>query len=112
LGVSVHLPAPSHVETWDSMPPVHAYAPQGVVDVGYVHEARWTPSHRGPQSVPTPVPVQAPCEGAPRTAVQVPTFPVRLQASHWPVQAESQHTRPAAHAAPLAFLGTHAPPTQ
>jgi hypothetical protein len=59
--------------------------------------------------------MREPC-GAPTTGVQVPSLPLTLQASHWPLQGESQHTpsthRPLAqssalpHATPFFFRQT------
>ena len=80
--------------------------------------AAFVPSH-----VPAhaPLPVQEgrlPC-GAPATAVHAPTLPTASHASHWPVQAELQHTPstqwPELHSAslkqpvPFATCATHTP---
>jgi hypothetical protein len=82
---------------------------------------RKVPSQVPPQS---PVPAQSGREptGAPVTALQVPSSPVTLQASHWPSQRALQHTpstqKPLWHsearvqASPSGIFGTHIPARQ
>ncbi len=91
------------------------------VVVGYV-QVVWTPSQAPPQPEPSLVQAVRAPTGAPVTGEQVPTWPARLQAWHWPPQAELQHTPsthcPFAHwlaavqAVPSASFGTQAPPEQ
>jgi hypothetical protein len=76
------VPAPSQVLTLVSAPPVQLGVPHEEVAPGKLQALGFTPSQRGPQDVPAPVPVHAarPETGAPRTVVHLPTLPVTLHA--------------------------------
>ena len=79
------------------------------------------PSQVPPQA-PVPLHAERPPRGAPVTAVQVPTAFATSQASHWPLQAWSQHTPSAQnplaqallirHPAPGGRRGVHTPSAQ
>ena len=99
--------------------PLAQYGTPHTVDgEGSVHAVRLAPSQRPPQA-PAESHAGRPARGLPLTGLQTPAA---LQASHWPVQAVSQHTPstqcPFAHcvdapqAAPSARLGTQMPPEQ
>ena len=92
--VPLPLQAPTCVYVDVEAPSVHVAAPHVVDEVGYVQLVSVTPSHVGPQLVPTPVPLHADRVpwGSPITAEQVPTWPPTSHAWHWPLHAESQHT--------------------
>ena len=65
------------------MPPVHAFVPHATVAAVYVHCARVTPSHRAAQSTDVDVGQGARVpRGVPLIALQVPTLPATLHASH------------------------------
>jgi hypothetical protein len=59
---------------------------------GYV-QARRLPAPHAPAQAPEPAQAaRVPCGAPDVTAVQVPAEPETSQASHWPLQAASQHT--------------------
>jgi hypothetical protein len=74
-----------------AVPAVHEAARHDVEAPGYAQLARSVPSQLPPQALPSEAQAERPT-GAPVTAVQTPTWPARLQASHWPVQPPSQQT--------------------
>jgi hypothetical protein len=74
-----------------------------------VQETRAVPSQVPPQA-PVPLHAERVPWGAPDTAVQVPTAMGTSQASHWPLQAWSQHTPSAQNPLAHALLMVHAPP--
>jgi hypothetical protein len=98
------------------MPPVHASVPQAVAAEGNTQPLRSVPLQVAAQLEPSPVQAARVPRGAPLTALQAPTKPGTLQASHWPMQGTSQHTVSAhapdthslavAQVAPLVFLVT------
>lgn len=91
-GAVEHAPAPLQNDVAVYAVPVHDSAAQ-IVDVpgGAPHFVRSLPSHFA-WHAPVPVHAGLPGRGSPLIAVQVPTTPPTLQASHWPVHAELQHT--------------------
>ena len=111
--------APAPLQT-DAVVPI-AFAQLAAVHTvalpGYKHALRNVPS-QVPRHV---VPAQAARvpRGPPITGTHWPTFPASAQASHWPVQARSQHTPstqlPLVHSIPVwqtaaaAFFGEQAP---
>ena len=74
-----------------------------------MQEVRAVPSQVPPQA-PEPLQAERVPRGAPVTAVQVPTAMATSQASHWPLQAWSQHTPSAQKPLAHALLMVHAPP--
>jgi hypothetical protein len=82
----------------------------------------FTPSQVPPQLVPAPLHAGWPVRGSPVTALQVPFFPLSLQASQGPLHAELQHTPSTQlpdrhidaepHAAPLATFAAQVVPLQ
>src|SRR5260221_5801172 len=59
---------------------------------GTVHDVVTMPLHVPSQPVPSPTQAGRGGSGAPTTAVQTPTLPETLHASHWPRQSLLQHT--------------------
>jgi len=111
---ATQAPAPSHSAAVIAVPPVHdAAAPQDVVLLGNVHDARWA-------AVPSHLPAQAPAPvHAARGVVDgehVPLVVPRLHDSQLPVQLVSQHTPSTqfvlAHSAPMAHAVPLLLPTQ
>ena len=113
------VPAPSQRAFLPSTQP----APHEVLTGGYRQVDVPTPSHLPPHVPPVPTQATRPLRGAPFTAVQVPTAPGSLHASHCPEQGvlqqtPSAHAEPAAHsssetqAAPRDLRGAHVPPAQ
>jgi hypothetical protein len=102
-------------------PATHFAGSQVVAAPGRLQSVRLLPSQRPWQS---PVPPQAarPGCGAPSMATQTPGESAASQASHWPVQAEPQHTpstqKSDAHSTvppqawPAGFLGVQTPAEQ
>ena len=92
-------PAPLQLAAAVCLPAVQLALRHDVLDEGYAHAVRLTPSQAPPQEgVPLPSPehagrvVTAPECGAAASGVglQTPGFPATSHASHWPVQALSQ----------------------
>ena len=85
-----------------------------------MQDVRTAPLQKPSQPVPLPGHVGREPTGLPVTAAHVPSDVGRLQASHWFVQSELQHTpsaqklerhcTPALHEAPMAPFGVHLPP--
>jgi hypothetical protein len=87
-----HAPAPLQLAARVAVPPEHDASRQEVEAVGYAHVARPVPSQAPPHIEPSLAHAARPFTGAPVTGEQVPAFPARLHASHWPLQAVSQQT--------------------
>lgn len=109
LGVT-HAPAPLQVEVLVHETPVQVSAAQ-VVSVPGIgpHDVRLLPSHCAAHG---PVPVHAgrlPF-GGPLTALQTPSAPLTLHASHWPPHAPSQQTPSTQKPLPQSLASEQPPP--
>ena len=86
------LPAPSHEAAAVEIPAEQLEARHCVAALGYAQTVREEPSQVPPQALPSVAQAGRPSRGSPTTAVQTPTLPPTLHASHWPLQAVSQQT--------------------
>lgn len=85
------VPAPLQLAGKVTVPPVHSPARHSVSPPGKLQLVRALPSQVPAQS-PEPPQAARGGSGSPKTAEQVPSRPLRLQASHWPVHEVSQQT--------------------
>jgi len=100
-------PMPLHTPAGVKVVPSQRAPEHSVLPPGKLQAVRSVPLQL-PAQAPVPAQASRPLRGAPVTAVQVPG--VALQASHWPLQAWSQHTPSAQKPLAHALLMVHAPP--